>query len=215
MSRFLGKIHFWLYDKIKYAEELEKKLEGYALAQQELPAGEWKESISERFGKALDGKLLEDVIDVTNIHGWLQERIKGVETRQAAWISYIVSERPESISELERLFEEDGKEKGILATAMYDITSLEDAYNVLNNFILEGMPCDNIDQIMENNEEHFKWISTRCIHSGNWAQVGGDIKLFYNFRMQWIKGFITSMNKGYTFKVEYSGVKRINTILNK
>jgi hypothetical protein len=215
MSRFLGKIHFWLYDKIRYAEELEKKLERYAISQQELPIIEWKESISERFGTALDGKPLEDAIDVSNIHGWLQDRIKAVETRQAAWISYIVSEKPESVIKLQELFEEDGEEKGTLAASMYDITSFEDTYNILNNFILEGMPCDNVDAIMENDAEHFKWISTRCIHSDSWAQVGGDIKLFYKLRKYWIKGFITSINSEYDFNVEYSGAKRINTILKK
>lgn len=66
MSAFLGPIHFWLYNKIGKQEELTKAIASMA-------AGNgW---ISDRTAYIRDLPALEDVIDESNIHGWLQDQI--------------------------------------------------------------------------------------------------------------------------------------------
>lgn len=72
MSAFLGPIHFWLYNKIGKQEELTKAIASMA-------AGNgW---ISDRTAYIRDLPALEDVIDESNIHGWLQDQIHDAETR--------------------------------------------------------------------------------------------------------------------------------------
>jgi predicted GNAT family acetyltransferase len=70
MSAFLGPIHFWLYDKIKIQNEIVEEILDYAEKNNE-------NIRSELYAKFGDGDLkpLSEVIDVTNIHGWLQERV--------------------------------------------------------------------------------------------------------------------------------------------
>lgn len=78
MSAFLGPIHFWLYNKIGKQEELTKAIASMA-------AGNgW---ISDRTAYIRDLPALEDVIDESNIHGWLQDQIHDAETRYADLIS--------------------------------------------------------------------------------------------------------------------------------
>lgn len=70
MSAFLGPIHFWLYNKIGKQEELTKAIASMA-------AGNgW---ISDRTAYIRDLPALEDVIDESNIHGWLQDQILSTE----------------------------------------------------------------------------------------------------------------------------------------
>ena len=74
MSAFLGPIHFWLYNKIGKQEELTKAIASMA-------AGNgW---ISDRTAYIRDLPALEDVIDESNIHGWLQDQIHDAKTRYA------------------------------------------------------------------------------------------------------------------------------------
>ena len=56
MSRYLGKIHFWLFDKIRYSEELENKIEKWTFEEGLLKAVDWKSDIISKFGPATGEK---------------------------------------------------------------------------------------------------------------------------------------------------------------
>ena len=80
MSAILGPIHHWLFRKIKIQNDLtnvliatakDKGLNVSALA-----------DIDEKFGSLPEGDL-GNIIDPTNIHGWLQDKIAIVERRIA------------------------------------------------------------------------------------------------------------------------------------
>lgn len=88
MSAFLGTIHFWLYNKIGKQEELTKAIASMA-------AGNgW---ISDRTAYIRDLPALEDVIDESNIHGWLQDQIHDAETRYADLIQTVLTTHPERL----------------------------------------------------------------------------------------------------------------------
>ena len=76
MSAFLGPIHFWLYNKIGKQEELTKAIAAYA---------EEKAWIENQKKYTKDLPALEDVIDESNIHGWLQGQIHDTETRYGSY----------------------------------------------------------------------------------------------------------------------------------
>ena len=71
MSRYLGKIHYWLFNKIRYSEELENKIEKWAYEEGLLEAADWKSDIISKFGPTTGDEPLEKIIDESNIHGWL------------------------------------------------------------------------------------------------------------------------------------------------
>jgi len=69
MSAFLGPIHNWLYNKIKIQNDFTKEL-----------LNNFKLDISLEYEDLLEGELSE-IIDETNIHGWLQTQVSLVENR--------------------------------------------------------------------------------------------------------------------------------------
>lgn len=93
MSLFLGKIHYWLFNKILWFEELENEIINLA-AVEGLDIENLTEQINLRYGEKLASKNLEEIIDTGNIHEWLQEKIHSSEGRMAAWTSKILENNP-------------------------------------------------------------------------------------------------------------------------
>ena len=71
MSLFLGKIHFWLFDKIKWFENLEEEVLKIA-KERNMPVEEWVSYTNLNFGEKTPNKPLDEIIDESNIHGWLE-----------------------------------------------------------------------------------------------------------------------------------------------
>lgn len=215
MSRYLGKIHYWLFNKIRYSEELENKIEKWAYEEGLLEAADWKSDIISKFGPTTGDEPLEKIIDESNIHGWLQDKISRTESRMAAWITNILSKKVEYIKSLEEIFKEDGEEKGKKANESYEVSSAQEAYKVINDYILEGMPCDAVDQVIEEGKDKFIWLSRQCIHSDNWKAVGGNVQHFYDLRQVWLESFLSQLGDGYNFSSKYMDGARLNTITSK
>ena len=75
MSAFLAPIHTWLFNKILLAEELEKSLnEAYIDKYKDIAKEMIEKSLT--YGSPIDTtRNIEDIIDKSNIHGWLQDKI--------------------------------------------------------------------------------------------------------------------------------------------
>ena len=206
MSLFLGKIHYWLYNKIIWAEKMEEDIIEWAKSQG-LPAEQWKEKANSQYGEPTNNKPLEDVIDTGNIHGWLQERIESAELRQAYIVTMILKTNPELKDEMTKLFVNQGK----IAAKEYDqkITTPEGAFNALNDFILEGMPCDRVNEVISSDEEKHIWRTTACLHKLYWEQVDGDISVFYDLRDTWVKAFIESLTPAFVYTKTDEAVHQI------
>ena len=100
MSLFLGKIHYWLFNKIKWFEGIEDEL-------LRLDSTFNVEELDKICGERTPDKPLEDIIDTSNIHGWLQERIIIAEGRNAYITKYLVNKG--YLSSIEKIYETQGK----------------------------------------------------------------------------------------------------------
>ena len=206
MSLFLGPIHYWLYNKIRWFEAIEKDIAKWA-EEKGLPISQWNEEIYIKFGEPTEDKPLEEMIDACNIHGWLQQRITNAELRQAALVTKIINVDPELRQDLMTVF----KNQGASAAKEYekDATTPEAAYNALNDFLLEGMPCDRVNEIVNQDNEECQWETTICLHTPYWEQVGGDVKNFYDLREVWISSFVTTVNPVLQYEKLSSNRQRI------
>ena len=199
MSLFLGKIHFWLFDKIKCFEDLENEIISFADKKGE------KEKLNivnmfELIGQRTEDKNLEDMIDTNNIHGWLQDKIQKAEKRQAYLIKNLKSFDEKYIEELKTIFENHGSKYG--KELSNGEISPKQAYETMNNFVLEGMPCDRTTDFLEDSDNKFSYSFVRCLHKKYWDELGADIRDFYNLRNAWIKGFIHSLDSSLDFVVD-------------
>lgn len=200
MSLFLGKIHFWLFDKIKYFEALEREIIDFAKIKGHQDKID-KEYIYQKIGRPTQEKPLEEQIDTSNIHGWLQEQIQKAELRQAYIIKTLLDIDKRYKNELKELFENNGRKIGLILGVDEDLTPRK-AYDILNNYLLEGMPCDRTTDFLEDNEQEFSFSYARCLHKKYWDEFNADIKDFYELRNAWISGFIKAINKDMVFVVD-------------
>lgn len=208
MSLFLGKIHYWLFNKILWFEGLEEEI--IKLAQKEgLDVDSMKRDIEGRYGERLPKKDLSEMIDQSNIHGWLQSKIHAAEGRTAAWTKAIMDHNKDSLSSLESLYIEQGVKAAKEVKATHEYDSAKDIFNSMNDYILDGMPCDRVNEVITMEDDRVDWNRRVCVHKEVWETEGVNVDLFYNLRSLWIKAFVNEINDEFEYTEEENGLKSI------
>lgn len=206
MSAFLGKIHYWLYDKIKLHEALVVNIAELANKNGYNSVALINDSYA-KYGAPITGSL-EDEIEHTNIHGWLQERITSVESRLAYVVTELLKENVVTKDEITYIFSQNGiaamKEIGI------NEATPQELFNLIFDFMLEGMPCDRVNDIIENSETAITWETTMDLHKRFWDAVGGDVNNYHDFREAWINGFLSASATGYKYTRAEGGINKIS-----
>ena len=189
MSAFLGPIHSWLFHKIKFQDELVQSILEFVHSknyQVELLA-----QIDYRYGVLESGELA-DIIDESNIHGWLQERITIVENRLAFLITVVTDEHPERIMDINDAVYEFGRNHAVEGGI-----SLKEAYGYLDNILLNGMPCDRVNEIASETDECITWVQTVDIHAPYWQMIHGNIEYYYAIRESLVVGMLENSGISY------------------
>lgn len=198
MSLFLGKIHYWLFNKILWFEALEDKI--IKLAKNEgLDVDKLEVEINQKYGEKLANKNLEDMIDTSNIHGWLQSKIHSAEGRTAAWTNVILSNNKDAILGMKNIYIEQGINAAKEAKVKLSNITAEDIFNSMNDYILDGMPCDRVNEVITSNAEIVEWKRRVCVHKEVWENEGVLVDIFYNLRNEWINKFVIEMNNEYEY----------------
>ena len=199
MSLFLGKIHYWLFNKIVWFEGLEEVV--ICLAKSEnLNIDAISEEIKQKYGDRLPNIPLEEMIDTGNIHGWLQEKISSAEGRMAAWTFKILENDKTALSKLENIYTEQGIKAGNeVKDNSEQIENAVDIYNKINDYILDGMPCDRVNEVITSEENIVKWSRSICVHQNIWERENVPVDLFYTLRSLWIKSFVNTINSEFKY----------------
>lgn len=208
MSAFLGKIHYWLYDKIKLHEKLIENVVELAEKNGYNSEDLLNKSYS-KYGFPVTG-LLENKIEHSNIHGWLQKRIISVESRLAYVVTELLNNNIVKKEDIGYVSYENAvnimKELGI------NEGSPEDLFKLIFDYMLEGMPCDRVNQIIENRETMIIWETTRDLHKAYWDEASGNINNYYYFRDSWINGFLSESGTGYKYTRTENGINTIRKV---
>jgi hypothetical protein len=200
MSAFLGPIHHWLFNKIRLHEELEEMLIETFKQKYGSEINEIVIISEERYGEPLGRKPLEDQIDLANIHQWLNTTIGRTETRLAYVLGHVFRKHGEEAFQIAlaeyrkqgKLCGSDAREKGMVNNA-------PEIYKAINDYMLEGMPCDRVNFITENSAEKLQWKTTECLHRGYWKEADADIDTLYKLRFAWIESFVSSSNPEFEY----------------
>ena len=182
MSAFLGPIHYWLYNKIQLQEELIKDIVFHGGKEQ------WQVfadgSLAE---KTINKELrpLNELIDVMNIHGWLQERVQDAEARYALLVTTVLAEDSSRLSSLEDIAFQFGQKH-----ALEPDSDASDAYRKIDDSLLNGMPCDRVNVLTEQDVDRTSWQQEEDIHAPFWEAVSGDPKVYYQLRRKIMEGML-------------------------
>ncbi len=212
MSLFLGKIHYWLFNKILWFEKLEDLI--IDLAKEEGFNTEClRKDIESKYGEKLPNKPLEELIDTSNIHGWLQSQIHSAERRMASWTKLLIDENQANYEKLEKVY----KGQGIIAAKEIksngdSLETPEQLYKCMNDYVLDGMPCDRVNEVVISSKDEIKWSQRICVHKDIWEEIGCDVNNFYNLRNTWVESFINELNSSYVYEVEEDKTRVIRKI---
>lgn len=196
MSAFLGPIHYWVFNKVKLQEELIQDIIKVSVE------NNWDTKLEEKLSEAygtIENKPLEDMIDYQNIHGWLQGRIAVTESRLSLAAAELLKEAPERKADLISLAFEFGKKHAIAESA-----DAEDAFQVICDSLIDGMPCDGVNEILEQGPAYTRWQQTSCVHSRYWEQTGEAVEVYYELRKAIIEGMLSATK--LSFQVKEDGI---------
>jgi hypothetical protein len=211
MSLFLGKIHYLLFDKVLWFEMLEDEIINLA-KDSGLNIDILSKKIDEKYGAKLPSEPLENMIDTSNIHGWLQSKIHSAEGRMAAWTTAILTHSKDSSSKMEAIYIQQGKIAAKEAAEKdLEYFTAPDIFNRINDYILDGMPCDRVNEIVSSDESSHSWIRRLCVHEDIWNEEKGDVKYFYKLRGLWIKAFVETVNSDFEY-IEEDGVMIVRRV---
>ena len=84
-----------------------------------------------------------------------------------------------------------------------------DAYKVISDCLLDGMPCDHANAVIEESEEKVIWKRNVCVHQNYWDEVGGNIDNYYKFREAFIKGALQGTSLDYEKVDEITNVIKV------
>lgn len=197
MSLFLGKIHYWLFNKIVWFEGLEQDL--LVLAKNEgLDVENIVSENNKNFGEKLPNLPLEDIIDTSNIHGWLQSKIHSAEGRVASLTVKLLA--VDNIEEkIKNIYVNQGIKAANEVKAERDIENAIEIFSAINDYILDGMPCDRVNEVIEQEEDKVTWVRTLCVHKNIWANANADVNYFYDLRDEWVKTFVKELNEKFEY----------------
>ncbi|WP_300380600.1 hypothetical protein [Clostridium sp.] len=199
MSLYLGKVHYWLFNKMLWFQNLEIELVNLAkekgIAEEEL-----LNYLKDNYGDRIENKPLEELIDTGNIHGWLQEKIIISEKRLAK-----VTKELLNIEEIEKDIEKIYINQGIKAAKEVKaeeklVNNAEELFNLVNDYILDGMPCDRVNEVLVQEENKVLWKRRVCVHESIWSSEGVEVNYFYKLRDFWIETFIKEANSKFSYK---------------
>lgn len=198
MSLFLGKIHYWLFNKVLWFEGLEGEI--IKLAKDKgIDVEKLEAEINSKYGVKTPNKNLEDMIDTSNIHGWLQGKIHSAEGRMAAWTKVILENNQDYILDMRKVYENQGVNAANEAKESLENINAETIFNSMNDYILDGMPCDRVNEVIDSSEESIMWKRRVCVHKNIWENEGILVDVFYELRENWINAFVNTMNNDYEY----------------
>lgn len=194
MSAFLGPIHYWLYGKIKLQEDLVDQV--VSLAKEEGLA-DMEATLISKYGQ-FDRSPLETIIDGSNIHGWLQDKVSRAEYKLAEGVTTLLNQDASLLDQLETIFYAAGEERASGLLQEEDLT-LPRIYKAISDSLLDGMPCDRAVAIVREEEDEIVWKTMQCVHERYWNEVNGDIRHYYKLREAYLNGFAKAL--GLKFEV--------------
>ena len=193
MSAFLGPIHYWLHGKIKIQNNI---VEGIIeLAEKDYNLN-YREHLDKEYG-IIETESLEEVIDESNIHAWLQERIYVVEKRLAYVVTNLLKEQADALNKIKEIYRKTGINQASQAGVNEKSTASELYKAGVNDSLLDGMPCDHVNTVNAQDEGSLKWTRNQCVHEEFWNDVDGDISIYYSLREEYIKGFLENTGAEY------------------
>lgn len=145
-------------------------------------------------GAIPDGDF-EQVVDLSAPHEFLSLYMNTAENRFAFAVTELLKMNPNLTNAIKDFCYRVGQDMKIES-----IPSITDAYNVVQAFVLDGMPCDETKKIDEESEDKIIWTKLIDTHEKAWNKAGGNLSFYYELQESFVCGLLEK--SGYKYKIE-------------
>lgn len=198
MSLFLGKIHYWLFNKVFLLNNRTAKLVNALKIHYPQQIEEfWQYTLENTAPPLPPEKDLADLIDPNNIHAWLAAQINNAQMREAIFINECQENLPsEALMLIKQTFISEAQilAEKLLVTENYSNVSAPELYTLLNDQLLNGMPCDSEDQIEQEGPLYIAWSKSSCSKLELWKSLNVNVALMQELYFNWISTFLKCLN---------------------
>lgn len=208
MSLVLGPVHHWMYKKIKTTEGREAFIVNAFKEKYGQEADDVLNKVYEKYPPSDDSKSLEELLEGKAIHQGIQEMIIDVESREAATIAAFCEKHSDEAKEIAiKAAHDNGVECGKKAAADEggNGCSASRAFELLQGYFCDGMPCDRGAQVRDESDARTSWDHTECVHEPYWKEAGASFEIMCALATSWIAGF----GEGVNPKIKYTRDKAI------
>ena len=211
----LGRIHYWMYNKICLTAEREQFV--YDEAEKALGdlAEELHETAIDTYGAPVDPSVpLASVIDGANIHGWLARHLERETVREAAFICDLVDcGGAEGRKAAETAFAAHGAKCGDEAAQMLSAASTgEDVYRVMQSYYANGMPCDGGDEAAPCAQGSYAFYGTYRHQVLHWQTAGVSADVMVPLYEAWFTQFVKHAAPRFAFTKSQATGRPVYTI---
>ena len=185
MKEKLAPIHFVQHNRIKTQENLEifltdlfnlQDIDGKSIA---------------LHGPRTSDEVLETQIDHDNIHGWLESHLVANEKRLSILTKEIIKENGETALHLAHA--EYGKRLAESLKEKTHFSNGQELFGFLNTVLLDGMPCDKINSMVEASDDHLVWHSAKDVHFKYYEEQELPEDLFLSLRKSFLTSFLQTL----------------------
>lgn len=188
MMEMIGPKPRWEYRKIELLNELNGDLS------KEAEENGWKLNGS----YTVNMPDLDSGCDPMNVHGWIQNMLDLTEGNLAGVTEEILKEHPESLETLKDAAYRFGYRH---ASEAGDAVS---AYQMVDDVVLNGMPCDDVNEITEQSETGVSWYEKEDMHSKYWH----DGSVYRQLRNAVINGLLAKSPVVYAYDDNHQSIRR-------
>lgn len=199
MKEKLAPIHFVQYQRIHLQEQIESYLADIFQLNLKLV------DLQSLYGVQSSDAPLAEQIDHDNIHGWLEGHLVANEKRLSELIAEILTHN--TLIELQTAYEEFGKKLGISIGETVSAENGQELYQLLQSILLDGMPCDKVNRLIDASEHHLVFSSAKDPHATYFENAGLPSELFHDLRKCFLTGLLDTLNLGkYTYSIENGAI---------
>lgn len=185
MSMFLAPIHSMMYNKVHIQDEFATKLV------ESLGNEAILNELNLKAAPTQKGNL-EDVIDTSNIHGWLQNQVNISEVRFAQAIKLLLDNGITIDSMKETMFNLGKK------VDVKNIETSQDVFQAMNQIFLDGMPCDHVNSVIDRQDTSLTFERSQNVHESYYKDLNLDPNIYFTLRDSYLSGILSNTK----FKIE-------------
>lgn len=179
------------FNKIKLLDAMAYQIAGYAVQN-------GNDTLLDRIdlacGAIPEGEF-EQVIDLSAPHQFLSLYMGIAEKRFAMAVTELLDMNKAFYKPLENYMEQIGRDMKIP-----EITEIDQAMNIYDSFVLDGMPCDETKEITDKTPSKITWTKLMETHQDSWTQVNGSLEVYYHLLQHFVKGLFSE--SGFTLLID-------------